>query len=285
MNLPVQVLLATLLTPVEFRRGRFYKRDDLLRGPGGINGGKYRTCSTLIESYRRRGATHIVTGASLRSPQLAMTAVLAAKAGLPCTLVVGGTTPETSLRYPSVRVAAEAGARFDYIGNPRNPAIQSRVRLLAAEIPRSSILPYGVTPSDEDLGECVHNAAQQVRNVPYGLDALLVPFGSGNSALGILTGLSEHPAPPRDIVLVGVGPDRTTWLRERLDLLGVNPPPYRVEPTGYAYTDNAPYREDEVELHPTYEGKVATWADAYGPQAWRERSGAAALWVVGAALQ
>lgn len=278
------------LTPVEDRGGRWYKRDDLFRHPSGVNGAKWRQCQWLVRRMRAEGAPLIVTGASVLSPQHAMTAVAAAESGLPSLHVVGGTTPDKARKHPSVRLAVQYGAALHAIPVGYNPALQAEVRRLAEEH-GAGVLRYGVT-TDRDVAAFHRLGAAQAANVPPGLRSLIVPFGSGNSAASILTGLAEHPDPPEAVHLVGIGPNRLSWLYERLDRVGVGELPFGVahhdlHGTGVvAYGRAVRYTSDGIVLHPTYEGKVAAWADSH-PQllpGWGERDGTAALWIVGGPL-
>lgn len=290
------------LTPVEARGGRWYKRDDLHRHPSGVNGGKWRQCAHLVEQLAGAGHRRIVSGASVLSPQLAMTAVAAQLAGLPCTLVIG-TRPESAVRHPSPQLAVEHGAELHPIRVGYNPALQREVRLLAA-VTGAGILHYGVSPApDASLDElrAFHwlggrQALDLAERLPD-LRSLVVPFGSGNSAASILWGLAHAPAGarPRVVRLVGIGPSRWEWLWRRLDDLGLPEVTLRDlrrrtrltdlhGPGHVKYEQRRPYTSDGVELHPTYEGKVAAWLDEHPGIApgWADRDGTSALWIIGA---
>ena len=284
------------LTPVEWRAGRWYKRDDAYRGLGGVNGGKWRQCRWLIGEAQARGATRVVSGASVLSPQLPMTATAAAELGMDCTLVIGGTTPEdAAAHHPGVRIAAEQGAEFVTVPVGYNPALQAQVARLVAADPGAYQLRYGVTidpaaPFDE-LAAFHGLGAAQVENLPPDVHELIVPFGSGNSAASVLLGLAQGRAPQVQLVrLVGIGPDKRPYLEDRLERLGapvdVNLVHHDLHGQGLvSYHHGVPYTSDGVVLHPTYEGKVASWLD--GSEAswrWTHRDGTACLWVVGGPL-
>jgi hypothetical protein len=300
-------MTATLtVTPVQSRGGRLYKREDLHRHPSGVNGGKWRQCQWLIGRLAAAGHTEVASGASVLSPQLAMTAVACAEAGLGCDLYVG-TSPERAVLHPSPALAVSAGARLHQVKVAYNPALQAAVRRRAADT-GAGILRYGVAPApDAGLEElrAFHwlggtQALALAGELPA-LPDLIVPFGSGNSAASILWGLAHaRPADlPWRIHLIGIGPSRWDWLWRRLADLGLPPATlgglqarcrhHDLHAAGLVtYTQRRPYTADGIVLHPTYEGKVAAWLDTdAGRRAvpgWAARDDSALLWIVGGPL-
>ena len=289
------------VTPVEFHEGRWYKRDDLHRHPSGVNGGKWRQCQWLVARAADAGAVGIVTGASVLSPQLPMTAVAAELAGLPCVITVGGTTPLSAMRHPGVRLAVEHGARVHTAPVGYNPTLQAHVRTHLR--PGWSILHYGVAPPADATTATVaafHGlGAAQAAALPPGIEHLIVPFGSGNTAASVLLGLARHPT-IRRVSLIGIGPNRERWLQARLRLLeaATGAPAWSAVGPRYqldlfdlhaagevSYGRAVRYTSDGIVLHPTYEGKVADWLDRSGAvPGWTDRDGATCLWVVGGPL-
>lgn len=282
------------LTPFELRNGRWYKREDLHRGPSGVNGAKLRACDHLISRAAAGGARRVISAASVLSPQNAMAAVLAARHGMDCTVVVGGTRPDTAFRHRSLQIARDAGASFEFIAVGYNPALQAHARRLADTDSSAYWLRYGITPpptAGPDELEAFHwTAGAQVENLPLRVETLVVPFGSGNTGAGVLLGVSRfQPERLKRIVLLCIGPDRQPWLRTRLETLGVpgasDKPWWEVidlHGSGYAaYGDRMPGTADGITLHPTYEGKVVRYLDETGPTWWRRRDGSTCLWIVG----
>lgn len=280
----------TELTPFELRAGRWYKREDLYTGPYGVNGAKLRACEHLISGAARAGARRVISAASVLSPQNAMAAVLAARHGLRCTVVLGGTTARTAFRHRSVQIARDAGAEFSFVKVGYNPALQAEARRLAAEDPTAYWLHYGITPpptaTAKELEAFHWTAGAQVENLPSAVRTLVVPFGSGNTGAGVLLGLSRFEPSLERVVLICIGPDRQPWLRDRLAALGVPPGPWwetiDLHGTGYAvYGDRMPGTADGITLHPTYEGKVVRYLNETAPPWWTARDGTTALWIVG----
>jgi hypothetical protein len=241
-----------------------------------------------------QGYSRVVSAASVLSPQNAMAAVLAQRYGLRCTVVLGGTTPRSALQHKSVRMAVDHGAELDCIRVGYNPALQKRAADLSGADPQSYWLQYGITTapgaSARELRAFHQIAADQVTNLPDTIKTLIVPFGSGNTAAGVLLGLNQHRPPALErIVLVGIGPNRQRWLRDRFEYMGVSLPRYRhldLHGSGYAsYSDKMPGSADGIVLHPTYEGKVVRYLNEKAPEWWVRRDGTTCLWIVGGPLK
>lgn len=115
------------LTPWENHKGIWFKREDYFAplGYGGPNGSKMRQLTWYINRFRQ-GKTHIVTGASIQSPQLSMTAIVGAHYGLKTREIVYS-KPHTVLKHDNPRIAAGFGAVFDYANGPYNPILQKMV--------------------------------------------------------------------------------------------------------------------------------------------------------------
>lgn len=285
------------LTPFQLRNGRWYKREDLHTGPCGTNGAKLRACAHLLQGAADRGARRVVSAASVLSPQNAMASVLAARYGMSCTVVVGGTRPDTAFRHRSMQIARDAGASFEFIPVGYNPALQAHARRLTAVDPYAYWLQYGITPpavaTPQELEAFHWTAGAQVENLPLAVRTLVIPFGSGNTGAGVLLGLSrfENIGQLDRIVLVCIGPDRQAWLANRLDTLGIAPTPRWWETvdlhgSGYAsYGDRMPGTADGITLHPTYEGKVVRYLNETQPEWWARRDGSTCLWIVGGPIE
>lgn len=279
------------LTPFELRNGRWYKREDLHRGPAGVNGSKLRACDHLISRAAARGARRVVSAASVLSPQNAMASLTAARYGMACTVVAGGTSPRTAFRHRAMQTARSAGADFEFIAVGYNPALQAHAKKITAADPEAYWLRYGITPPPgaprAELEAFHWTAGAQVENLPRRVRTLVVPFGSGNTGAGVLYGLHRYGVWEQldRLVLVCIGPDRQAWLRERLAQLRVSGPQWEtldLHGSGYAtYGDRMPGTADGIALHPTYEGKVVRYLDEHAPPWWTRRDGSTALWIVG----
>lgn len=289
--------MSVTLTPVELRNGRHYKREDAHRGPAGVNGAKLRACQHLIGRAAEAGLTRVISAASVLSPQSAMAATVARQNGMRCTIVVGSRNPVTALAHPSIAIAAAQGAEFDFVPVGYNPYLQKHAAGLAEADPSAYWLRYGITTppaaTPRDLARFHWTGGRQVENLPEAVRTLVMPFGSGNSAAGVLFGLSRHPdiaARLERVVLMGIGPDKRAWLRERLATIGVPDFPVHIRHldlhgSGFAsYGDRMPETRDGIRFHPTYEGKVIRYLDQHRPRWWTARDGSTCLWIVGGPL-
>ena len=278
------------LTPVELHEGVWFKREDFFAplGYGGPNGSKLRQLIWVM-SKNRGGKSHVLSGASVRSPQLSMSAIVGAHYGLPTRLIVGATKPHTLLRHTNPYVAAGFGATFEYINVAYNPALQREVSRLT--LPDSLVVEYGIT-----LDHKRHDTAQvkgfhdigalQTTNIPAQVANLVVPAGSCNSLCSILLGLSRDPKNISTLFTLGIGPDKRPWLRERLLTLGVDTEKlpfawkhFSLHDTGYStYQDMVRESFGGIEFHPSYEGKCIRWLKEKG---WVKDDGSTMFWIVG----
>lgn len=271
----------------------WYKREDSYTGRFGVNGAKLRACQHLIGKGKVAGKTRVISAASVLSPQNAMAAVTAKSLGMRCTVILGGTSPATAFRHRAVQIARDSGAEFEFIPVGYNPALQKAAADRHREDPDSYWLRYGITtPTDasvSDLADFHLTAGKQVVNLPEEVTTLVLPFGSGNTGAGVLYGLFLTPHPNLEkIVLMAIGPDRQQWLAERLGRLGAKVDVWleRVDLHGTfaKYGDKMPETLDGIELHPTYEGKIARYLNMRQPEWWTRRDGTTCLWIVGGPL-
>lgn len=287
------------LTPVEEHDGLRVKREDLFRREPGINGSKLRMAYHLLEGALESGVTHVYSAQSVLSPQAIMTAAICREFGLKCTLVIGS-TPDKAVRNPYIREAVNMGADIHSAPVGYNPVIQREARKLveAGNLLGSDVcwqMPYGITsPEGSSLAEVekfVSVGGHQVENLPDDIETLIIPFGSGNTACGILYGLNHIKRPSRlkRVVLVGVGPDKLSWVRSRLKSLGYGIVPSGVElvhittyPDYAQYSDKMPANLGEIALHPTYEGKVYRFLESRDDPWWHgEERESTLFWIVG----
>ena len=282
-----------LLTPFENHSGIWFKREDKFAplGYSGPNGSKMRQLIWYMNKHRE-GKTHVLTGASVQSPQLSMSAIVGAHYGLPSRQVVYS-KPSTVRKHVNPYIAARFGAVFEYASGPYNPILQRRVEELKR--PDSLVVEYGITVDhkthDAETVRKFHEVgANQVRNLPEQVTRLIVPAGSCNSLTSIILGLSRDSKNLQELFTLGIGPDKRGWMRERLAVMGVDVDwlpfmwnHFSLHDSGYSkYTDQ--FRGEsfsDMVFHPTYEGKMWRWLTrdwALLPQ-----DDSTAFWIVGSA--
>ncbi len=309
------------LTPITLgESGVLYKREDHFAplGYGGINGSKLRQLIHLLSRQLERHpeTKGIVTGASVLSPQISMSSLVARHYGLDITIVLGATKPETAPRHENVAIARAAGASFRYIPVGYNPALQKAVRDAQAEPAYRDYyrLCYGITTPEDAVAaevEAFHAiGAPQVANVPNGVRTLVMTAGSCNSAASVLYGVARH-APPElaRVVLLGIGPTRLHWLRKRIEQIehvsglriwdnfthryhhhpelsrGNGPillEHYDLHATQWtSYQQRRRWHQDGIDFHPTYEGKAMAYLHEKQPRWWAHADGDVLMWIVG----
>jgi 1-aminocyclopropane-1-carboxylate deaminase/D-cysteine desulfhydrase-like pyridoxal-dependent ACC family enzyme len=266
----------------------------------------------------REQPTGIITGASVLSPQLSMAALVARHYGIRCTIVLGATKPETARKHPNVDIAAQAGARFVFTPVGFNPALQGWVdRIWKTEEHRADMkLCYGITtPADapaRKVGAFHGVGAKQTRNIPEGVRTLIMTAGSCNTCVSVLCGLAAaRPESLEKVILIGIGPTRLQWIEDRLEAIesisGIQiRSRYRRAYLDHAmleeehqtdgpillehhdlhargavnYQDKVLWRQDGIDFHPTYEGKMMRYLKE---NRLLPRDDSTLVWIVGSA--
>ncbi len=245
-----------------------------------------------MAKMKAAGITTVGSGGSVRSPQLARTAVCAKHFGLRSIHVIGADI-RTAVRHDSVSIAAAFGAEFVRSKVAYNPALQKRALELHAANGYGYI-EYGMGTDLKrmmaaQIEEFYRLGSEQVANLPSEMTTLLVPAGSCNTCVAVLYGVARfRPKNLRHVVLFGIGPTRIDYIEQRLQILAsvsgiaitsLFERRYHDHPdlvakygvgkdTAYilehhdlnahfaTYDDEMPERLGDVDLHPIYEGKI-----------------------------
>lgn len=265
----------------------------------------------------------LISGASVKSPQLPMGTAVAMHYGMSTRLVIGSPRMDTALRHENVAIAARLGAQFELAKIAYNPALQRMVNDIAARTPDSFVLEYGITVTrpDEAVEEFHRLGAEQARNIPDEVETLVIPAGSCNSCVSVLYGIAKYP--PKNlkrVVLIGIGPTRLDFIDQRLRRIETfsglairnqfrrwyhdGPRPmedghnaaagvskarwelhhYDLHATGYAsYQDEMPFSTNGIDFHPTYEGKVMTYLREHAGRFSAFWNGRSMMWIIGSA--
>jgi len=293
-------------------------------GYGGINGAKVRQIIWLVRDYleaNKGKQVGLLLAGSVKSPQLGRISTVARYMGIPALLVIGS-SPNTAVKNnENVKIAVGMGARFFKAPAPYNPVLQSTARKLKAEPQFRDyyLIEYGlsVDGSTERIESFYRFCAEQVQSIPEDVETLFIPAGSCNTTISLLYGISLYrPKSLKKIVLFGIGPPRVEWFEERLKLLEAHTGKplaslfareyphhpelalrynqssgayqlmhYDLHSTGFAsYDDEMPERVGDIDLHPTYEGKMWAYMRQY-PQLFQKhlQDGKTLFWIVGSA--
>lgn len=293
----------------------FFKREDYFAplGYGGINGSKLRQAIYLGYTYLANTKSPWLVGAmSTHSPQLPMQTAVAKHYGKRTLTITGGTNPKASIKHPMVEMAAWFGSEFELVKVGYNAVLQTAAKKYREMLGGDTFyLEYGITLGLEHTDQEIYNfhniGAIQVQNIPNHITDLIIPAGSCNSATSILLGLMLFYKPNiKRIHLIGTGPSKIDYLTERIERMsnilkfdtrifaGL---PYKTPSTipesqmpyqtifydlhgdkFCKYEDSMKYRFDNIELHPTYEGKMMTYIEKYLPELINQNS---LFWIVG----
>lgn len=273
------------MTPVELRGGIWWKREDLYT-LGSVNGSKLRAARHILELHVAAGDHKVVVGASVGAPTPAIIATLAAELGLECEVIVGGTTPEKAVKHKPIQIAAGAGASISAIKVGYGPALKKAAMIAAQE--DGVFAMYGTT-TDEGVEAFLAVGGAETANLPDEIETLVVPFGSANTACGVLYGLHDHrPNNLTDVHLMEIGPSRRDWARDRLASVGRTMVPDGIEvhfttlhEVWANYGDKMPETMEDIVFHPRYEGKIIRWLNLVKPDWWTKRDGTTGFWIVG----
>lgn len=293
-----------VFTPVEQIENMTFKREDHFAplGYGGINGSKVRQCIYLVNEYHnsvpKEWQVGLISGASVKSPQLAAGTIVAAHYGMESVHVIGATKPESALWHENVKIAYEYGAGFYINKVAYNPALQSAVKKIMQDEYYKNwfYLEYGIgldhkTHTPQEV-EAFHDVgANQVANLPSTMKTLIIPSGSCNTLVTILYGLAKYGATDLNkIILMYIGPDRKKFVKERLEMIksvnGIDGmrlydivEEHDLHSTKYAtYDQEMPFTYGDIEMHPTYEGKCMRYLKEKLPEYEVPET---CLWVVG----
>ena len=301
------------LTPVEQVGPIFLKRDDKFAplGPNNINGSKLRQLIWLFRQVITSG-NGVTSGAVKGSPQHAMVAAVAYHYRMKCVQFVGGKGEKDS---DMVRMARGFGAEVRYVNPGYAATLNSRAKVLAAEL---GFLHIQTNITVDEPRHKVHDfhllGSEQVRNIPDGIETLIVPAGSCNSAVSVLYGVHRfRPKGLKRVVLLGIGSHGSReplYILDRLGVVKLDAPldfrprfmnneelpqgeadapydliHYNLNGLGYCkYEDMMPYDHHGVQLHPRYEGKCFNFMTKHYVYArqfekwWNEKT---CFWVVG----
>lgn len=257
--------LTSSLTPVQEINGLLMKREDLYApfGRGEVNGGKLRQCMMLTDSVlaEDNGIQSLFTYCSIHSPQAPITAASARSHGLPCYIVYGGGKAENIKSLPMPRLAMKYGAQI-IIGarSGRHNVLYAATKPLA-EKKRGFIVQYGINLNG--YGDVLLNAvAAQVENIPDEIENLVMTFGSGITASGVMIGLHKFGKMVKNVHLVATAPDRRAFIHANLKQYGADRDFHYhslFHTPGFVYEKGAKAVWGGLTLHPHYEAKTMQW--------------------------
>ena len=252
------------LTPVQQVDGMYFKREDLYApfGTGEVNGGKLRQCMLLVNKIHR-DYEGVVTCCSIHSPQAPITAATARAFGMKCTVLYGGTKPETLRTLPMPKMSLKYGAEVKIAARSGRSNILYYIakNLKRVKEHRDYIILYGINLAEhEDI--LLGAVADQVRNIPDEINNLVLTCGSGITAIGILAGIKRYGKKVKNVHLVATAPDRRKLIHGTLQKYGADREFYYHDlfhTRGFSYEQPFCSVWRGIRLHPNYEAKTMAW--------------------------
>ncbi len=170
-------LMRPALTPVHQFGNWWAKRDDLAAatGPEFPSGSKVRQYKEMAEAYR--GAPMLV-GCSADSAMSIYVAAAAHQAGVPGIIYTAGRAKRTAAIEYAMRLGAQiVEVRPGYLSN-----VRAKARAKGKEL--TGTVRWNAQWAIED-------AAEQTANLPQEVKRIVIPSGSGLTAVGVLLGLTR----------------------------------------------------------------------------------------------
>jgi len=229
-----------MLTPIEFKDGLYFKREDLFEF-NGLRGAKVRAALYLIDKTRQQGYKTVTTVGHRKSPQIQIVGEICEHFGLNFV----GHTPQGKL--------PEAFNKYNIIQHKAgyNNVIASRCHSYAIENNCFEV-PFGMVTR-----ECIMLTAEQVLNIPKEVKRIVIPVGSGVNLCGLLLGFRKYKI---NIPIVGIQVGMSP-----LKLLS-NYAPFGWQKTATIIESGEPYAKQYdncyfhgIELDPVYEAKCTTF--------------------------
>ena len=235
----------------------------------------------LVEAALRRqpDMKGVITYCSIYSPQGPITAATARHYKLPCILAYGGAESISIATGAMPRLAMSYGAKVQVVAkNGRHNVLKARAQAIA-KAGGLFCVEYGINL--DDYGEVLLGAiAEQVQNIPDGLDDLYITCGSGITASGVIVGIERYGKRVKNIHLISTAFDRQEKVKATLRRFGIQREFIYHDlfhTPGFAYERRQKLRVGGVKLHPHYEAKTMKYLVDNGLNTRN-----ALFWIVGA---
>lgn len=258
------------ITPIELVDGLYLKRDDKFKPFDniGVNGTKLRQCAYLLLKNKDKLKNGVITCCSVYSPQGIIVTVLCKYLNIKSTVFYGGTTEERLDILPIPKMIKEIGGNIEIVSKMgRLTVLNSKARKRSKET-GEFIVEHGMDLMD-NIDCFLESVAKQAENVPDNLDNLVVTCGSAISTTGILYGLKLFNKKVKNIILVGVAPNRISRINDNLkelqNKLNIKLDDVKFKyvdlfnTKGFRYEKRVFAQHGDVKLHPNYEAKTYNW--------------------------
>lgn len=258
------------ITPIECIEGLYLKRDDKFAPFEniGVNGTKLRQCAYLIIKNLDKVQNGVLTCCSVHSPQGIIVTALCKHLGIKSTVFYGGTTDERLNVLPIPRKIKELDGDIEIVSKMgRLSVLNSKAKKRQLET-GGFIVEHGMDLMN-NIDCFLDSVANQVQNIPDDLDNLVITCGSAISTTGILYGLKLFNKSVKNIILVGVAPNRIERINNNLleleNRLNIKLSDIKFKYIDLFNTKGFKYEKKEfaehygVKFHPNYEAKTYNW--------------------------
>ena len=289
---------ASELTPVELISGIHYKRDDLFVPFKGVdfngsnlnlvNGGKVRQAIFLFdneyENIKNNCDNKVACGGGVSSPQLGIISAVALYLGIKPIGVIGGVAPLTEDNKEEYEAnMARSLKKHNLVDHARiagaeirgacklgyNSAITAKIKDWQKDEKMFEVR-FGINLEDNE-DAIIGSTEDQVRNLPDGINNLVLPVGSGIIGAGILRGLIKHKKKedrPKNIILIQIAntsrkktvdkliTDKTKLFAPKLKYTMILDDTYPYATSVTQYID----KENNIDLDSIYEAKAYEYA-------------------------
>lgn len=269
-NILIKDLKLDEITPVEHIEGLYLKRDDkFIPFEGiGVNGTKARQCAYLLIKNLEKAKNGVITCCSVHSPQGIIVTSLCKYLGIKSTVFYGGTTEERLDMLPIPKLIKQIDGNIEIVSKMgRLTVLNSRAKKRVS-LSDEFIVEHGMDLMN-NIDCFLESVAKQVQNIPNELDNLVITCGSAISTTGIIYGLKIFNKRVKNIILVGVAPNRENRIIDNLNELE-SKLKIKLSDTKFKYIDlfntkGFRYEKKEfaehygVKFHPNYEAKTYNW--------------------------
>lgn len=266
----IKDLNMTKLTPVQKVGGLYIKREDMFKpfDFSNVNGTKLRQCIYLILKNINTAKNGVLTCCSIHSPQGIIVTSVCKYLNIKSTVFYGATTYERLDILPIPRMIKDIGGSIEIVSKIGRMSVLKSKAIKRKENTCEFLVEHGMDLMENT--DCfLKSVANQVQNIPENLDNLVITCGSAITTTGILYGLRLFNKDVKNIILVGVAPNRVEKIYKNLaeleDILKI-----KLSDTEFKYIDlfntkGFKYEKKEyanhfgLEFHPNYEAKTYKW--------------------------
>jgi 1-aminocyclopropane-1-carboxylate deaminase/D-cysteine desulfhydrase-like pyridoxal-dependent ACC family enzyme len=266
----IKDLQLDIITPIELIDGLYFKREDKFKPFDniGVNGTKLRQCAYLLIKNLDKAKNGVLTCCSIHSPQGIIVTALCNYLGIKSTVFYGATTEERLKLLHIPKLINSLNGNIEIVSKiGRLTVLNSKAKKRQIET-NEFIIEHGMDLMN-NIDCFLESVANQVQNLPDNLDNLVITCGSAISTTGILYGLKLYNKKVKNIILVGVAPNRIEKINKNLkelqDKLNIELVNVKFKYIDLFNTKGFKYEKQEfaehcgVKFHPNYEAKTYNW--------------------------